>query len=116
MCLALLLVYLTITVGYGEVTLMMSARARLSARRRLNHHIFHYTASDPTVCQGLLHLLGNWELLNGKQYVAIQTGHLLRIYLCLLTLHATKAAATDIVQLNTADLKVIVQVKKKKVT
>lgn len=72
---------------------MMDARARLSAKKRLRHHILDHTASDLTVC--LRHLQGNWELFYSKYYVVIQTGRLLRLYLRLVTLHAPGDAATE---------------------
>jgi len=75
----------------------MNLVARLSARNSPRHHILDHTASYLTVCQGLLHLLGNWELLNGKQWVVIQTGRLLRLSLRLVTLQAPGAAATELV-------------------
>lgn len=78
---------------------MMNTQTRLSARKRLNHDIFHCTASDRAVCQSLLHLLGNWELLSDKHYVVIQTGHLLRLRLRLVTLRAPELL--PLVQLNT---------------
>lgn len=101
MCPARLLAHLNSAFGVGgDVALLMNAWAWLSARKRLSHPILHHTASDLTVCQGLLHLLGNWELLNGKQYVVIQTGRLLRLYFHLVTLVVSGAAVTKLMLLN----------------
>lgn len=90
------LVCLTSTFGLGDVALLMNIWARLSTRKRLSHPILHCTESNLTVCQGLLHLLGNRELLDGKQCV-IQTGRLLRLYFHLVSLVASGAAATKLV-------------------
>lgn len=77
-------------------------------------HILDRAASDLSDCRDLLHLLGNCELLNGKQHVVIQTGRLLRLHLRLVTLQAP--ATGELEWLNTAGQTIIVKVRGKKKT